>query len=83
MNGDAVGISEVRVGEGFLGKLDAVRFWAAARDDFSDFKDAAENAISDYVPNGLMASFIFDDGGETAQNFAVAQDDWTVLSVAS
>ncbi|MBR4219855.1 MAG: S8 family serine peptidase, partial [Victivallales bacterium] len=76
MNGDAVGISEVRVGEGFLGKLDAVRFWAAARDDFSDFKDAAENAISDYVPNGLMASFIFDDGGETAQNFAVAQDDW-------
>ena len=76
MNGEAVGISEVRVGEGFLGMLDAVRIWNVAKDDFSNLKSAAEDAISDYVPYGLAASFIFDDGGKTAQNFAVAQDDW-------
>ena len=76
MNGDQVGLSEVRVGEGFLGFIEGLRIWNVAKDDFDDSKSAADDALEDYVPSGLKASFIFDDGGVTAQNFAVAQDDW-------
>ena len=76
MNGDQVGLSEVRVGDGFLGSIEGLRIWNVAKDGFDDSKSAADDALDGFVPSGLQASFIFDDGGVTAQNFAVAQDDW-------
>ena len=75
---NVMGISHVRVGEGFLGEIDAVRIWNTATDTFSNYKGAAQDAMAGTVPDGLVGSFTFDDGGVTAQNFAVAKDDWKV-----
>ncbi|MBR5024080.1 MAG: S8 family serine peptidase, partial [Victivallales bacterium] len=79
------GISRVRLGseeagKGFIGELDAVRFWNIAKADFSDYMQADMLTMSStpLLSMGLVAYYIFDDGGETAQDFAVALDDWNL-----
>ncbi|MBR4674464.1 MAG: S8 family serine peptidase, partial [Victivallales bacterium] len=76
---DVMGISHVRVGEGFRGEIDAVRIWKTAADNFNNYTGAAQDAIAGTVPDGLVASFTFDDGGDSAQNFAVAKEDWKTV----
>ncbi|MBO4345633.1 MAG: hypothetical protein J5833_07750, partial [Victivallales bacterium] len=73
---DEFGLSFVRVGEGFLGEIDSVRIWSSTTDSFYNYKSASQDAAAGKVENGLVASFIFDDGGVTAQNFAAAKEDW-------
>ena len=79
------GISRVRIGseepgKGFLGEIDAVRFWNIAKADFNDYMQADMLTMSStpLLSMGLVAYYIFDDGGETAQDFAVALDDWNL-----
>ena len=79
------GISRVRIGseepgKGFIGEIDAVRFWNIAKTDFSDYMQADMLTMSStpLLSMGLVAYYIFDDGGETAQDFAVALDDWNL-----
>ncbi|HOG49577.1 MAG TPA: hypothetical protein PKY10_03220, partial [Lentisphaeria bacterium] len=56
--------------------MDAVRVWNIAKVNFADFLSSAEWAVWGYAPLGLVANYIFDDGGVTAQDFAQDQQDW-------
>ena len=79
------GISRVRIGseeagKGFIGEIDAVRFWNIAKADFNDYMQADMLTMSStpLLSMGLVAYYICDDGGETVQDFAVALDDWSI-----
>ncbi|HOG49615.1 MAG TPA: S8 family serine peptidase, partial [Lentisphaeria bacterium] len=77
---DAIGVSRVRVGAGFVGAVDAVRIWNIAKADFSDYLDSSTSTLpaTPTLSQGLVAYYIFDDGGVTAQDFASPLDDWNL-----
>ena len=76
--GTMIGQSRVRVGEKFHGRLDSVRIWNIAKPDFGDYLDATRNR--DYhvprIASGMVAHYIFDDGGQSLQDFAMEVDNW-------
>ncbi|MDY0177615.1 MAG: LamG-like jellyroll fold domain-containing protein, partial [Lentisphaeria bacterium] len=71
-----VGQASQHIGKGFQGSIEALRIWNYAKAGFADRFDSANHALFGYVPAGLQASFIFDDGGDSAQNYALPQSDW-------
>ncbi|MFA6724256.1 MAG: LamG-like jellyroll fold domain-containing protein, partial [Lentisphaeria bacterium] len=71
-----IGKVEQQLGGGFVGYIDSLRIWNAAKANFADRYDSANHAVMGTVPGGLVASFIFDDGGKSAQNYALPAKDW-------
>ena len=77
-DGAAIGASRVRAGVDFFGRLDSLRIWNVAKADFADYQDANRNL--DYqvprVATGMAAHYIFDDAGQTIQDFAMEVNNW-------
>ncbi|NOY81957.1 MAG: S8 family serine peptidase, partial [Kiritimatiellaeota bacterium] len=71
----AVGVVHTRLGRGFKGAVDDVRFWSTARS--ADTIAASMGAALTGSESGLVAWYMFDDGGVSAQDdLAASAADW-------
>ncbi len=62
--------------EGLFGNIDEVRIWSVAR-TASQIEFGANHLVQLYEP-GLVADFRFDDGGESAEDFAHRLSRWNL-----